>query len=146
MCTKAELASQTCHPSGQGLLQIVRQGHLPARVGRLLKDLKQSTRQRFISIEFDYPPEDIEAEVVRHESDISKDESQALAKLGAKIRNLKDHGLPEGASTRLLIYAGRLMKQGIPPRLACKSAIVWTVTDDFGVQRSVEEVVSSIFP
>jgi len=110
-----------------------------------LKDLKQSTRQRFISIEFDYPPQDIEAEVVRHESGVSKAQSLALAKLAGKIRNLRDHGLQEGASTRLLIYAGRLIKQGIAPRLACKSAIVWTLTDDHEVQKSVEEVVSSIF-
>jgi nitric oxide reductase NorQ protein len=110
-----------------------------------LKDLKQSTRQRFISIEFDYPPQDIEAEVVRHESGVSKAQSLALAKLAEKIRNLRDHGLQEGASTRLLIYAGRLIKQGIAPRLACKSAIVWTLTDDREVQKSVEEVVSSIF-
>lgn len=111
-----------------------------------LKDLKQSTRQRFISIEFDYPPPEIEAEVIRHESGASESESMALAKLGEKVRNLKDHGLQEGASTRLLIYTGRLIKQGIPPRLAAQSAIVWTVTDDPHVQRSIEEVVSSIFP
>ena len=85
------------------------------------------------------------AEVVRHESGVSKAQSLALAKLAGKIRNLRDHGLQEGASTRLLIYAGRLIKQGIAPRLACKSAIVWTLTDDHEVQKSVEEVVSSIF-
>ena len=85
-----------------------------------LKDLKHSTRQRFVSIEFDYPPRDIEAEIVQHEAGIDKDTADQLAKLGEKIRNLKEHGLGEGASTRLLIYAGKLMAQGIPARRACQ--------------------------
>ena len=71
-----------------------------------LKDLKHSTRQRFISIEFNYPPEEIEAEIVARESGCNQEQAQALAKLGTKIRNLQEHGLQEGASTRLLIYAG----------------------------------------
>jgi len=110
-----------------------------------LKDLKHSTRQRFISIEFYYPPEDVEAEIVARESGCSKKQSEALAKLGVKIRNLKEHGLQEGASTRLLIYAGRLMTEGIGERRACQVAIVWTLSDELELQRSLEEVVSSIF-
>jgi len=110
-----------------------------------LKDLKHSTRQRFISIEFDYPPNDIEAEIVRHESGVDADVANQLAKLGSKVRNLKEHGLGEGASTRLLIYAGQLINQGIPPRRACQVAINWAVTDDQTVQRSIEELTTSIF-
>ena len=110
-----------------------------------LKDLKHSTRQRFISIEFDYPPNDIEAEIVRHESGVDADVANQLAKLGEKVRNLKEHGLGEGASTRLLIYAGQLINQGIPPRRACQVAINWAVTDDHTVQRSIEELTTSIF-
>ena len=110
-----------------------------------LKDLKHSTRQRFISIEFDYPPNDIEAEIVRHESGVDADVANQLAKLGSKVRNLKEHGLGEGASTRLLIYAGQLINQGIPPRRACQVAINWAVTDDHTVQRSIEELTTSIF-
>jgi nitric oxide reductase NorQ protein len=110
-----------------------------------LKDLKHSTRQRFISIEFDYPPVDIEAEIVAKESGCSDEHAHALARLGEKIRNLREHGLAEGASTRLLIYAGRLMQQGIPARRACQVAIVWTLTDEQELQRSIEEVVYSIF-
>ncbi len=110
-----------------------------------LKDLKHSTRQRFISIEFDYPPIDIEAEIVAKESGCDEDRAHALARLGDKIRNLREHGLAEGASTRLLIYAGRLMRQGIPDRRACQVAIVWTLTDEAELQRSIEEVVYSIF-
>jgi len=110
-----------------------------------LKDLKHSTRQRFISIEFDYPPVDVEAEIVAKESGCDEDQAHALARLGEKIRNLREHGLAEGASTRLLIYAGRLMQQGIPARRACQVAIVWTLTDEQELQRSIEEVVYSIF-
>ena len=110
-----------------------------------LKDLKHSTRQRFISIEFYYPPADIETEIIQRESGCSKEHADALAKLGEKIRNLEDHGLQEGASTRLLIYAARLMAEGITPRRAAQVAIVWTLTDDKELQRSLEEVTSSIF-
>lgn len=111
-----------------------------------LKDLKQSTRQRFISLEFDYPPREIEASVVSHEGSVSHDVAMDLAKLGEKVRHLKEHGLQEGASTRLLIYAARLIAGGISPRRACDAAIVWALTDDQEVQRSIQEVVSTIFP
>ena len=110
-----------------------------------LKDLKHSTRQRFISIEFDYPPADVECEIIARESGCSAEVSVSLAKLGEKIRNLQEHGLQEGASTRLLIYAGRLIAEGINIRRACQVAIVWTLTDEPELQRSIEEVVSSIF-
>ena len=110
-----------------------------------LKDLKHSTRQRFISIEFDYPPVDVEAEIVAKESGCNDAQAHSLARLGEKIRNLREHGLAEGASTRLLIYAGRLMTQGIPARRACQVAIVWTLSDEQELQRSIEEVVNSIF-
>ncbi len=110
-----------------------------------LKDLKHSTRQRFVSIEFDYPPRDIEAEIVQHESGCTADDAMQLAMLGEKVRNLREHGLGEGASTRLLIYAGKLISQGIPPRRACQVAVNWAVTDDHAVQRSIEEIISSIF-
>ncbi len=110
-----------------------------------LKDLKPSTRQRFIYIEFFFPPRDIEAEIVERESGCSAEVAMSLARLGEKIRNLQEHGLQETASTRLLIYAGRLMTEGISTRRACQVAIVWTLTDELELQRSIEEVVSSIF-
>ena len=110
-----------------------------------LKDLKPSTRQRFISIEFFFPPRDIEAEIVERESGCTAEVAMSLARLGEKIRNLQEHGLQESASTRLLIYAGRLISEGIEPRRACQVGIVWTLTDEAELQRSIEEVVSSIF-
>ena len=110
-----------------------------------LKDLKQSTRQRFIAIEFGYPSREVEAEIVAHEGGVDADTALQLAKMAEKVRNLREHGLTEGASTRLLIYAGKLMQGGIAPRRACQVAVAWALTDDYDVQRSIEEVISSIF-
>jgi nitric oxide reductase NorQ protein len=110
-----------------------------------LKDLKHSTRQRFIALDFTYPPREQEAEIITHESGVDPAMATELAKLGEKVRNLREHGLGEGVSTRLLIYAGRLIAKGISPRRACQVAVVWGLTDDAEVQRSIEEVVSSIF-
>ena len=110
-----------------------------------LKDLKHSTRQRFVAIEFNSPPRDIEAAIVEHEADVDASTAMQLARLGEKVRNLREHGLEEGASTRLLIYAGKMITQGIKPRRACQVAVNWAVTDDSSVQRSIEEVIRSIF-
>lgn len=110
-----------------------------------LKDLKHSTRQRFVSIEFSPPPKDIEANIIEHESGVDTDTAMQIAKLGEKIRNLREHGLEEGASTRLLIYAGKLITQGIHPRRACQVAVNWAVTDDPSIQQSIEEIISAIF-
>jgi nitric oxide reductase NorQ protein len=110
-----------------------------------LKDLKHSTRQRFMAIEFVYPPRELEAKIVEQEAGVTPAVAMDLAKLGEKVRHLKEHGLAEGASTRLLIYAGRLISEGIPARRACQVGVVWALTDERDVQRSIEEVVSSIF-
>lgn len=110
-----------------------------------LKDLKHSTRQRFIAMEFGYPNREQETQIVAREAGISEEVAGELAKLGEKVRNLKEHGLAEGVSTRLLIYAGKLIAKGVSPRDACRSAVVWSLTDDPELQRSIEEVVSSIF-
>ncbi len=110
-----------------------------------LKDLKHSTRQRFIAIEFGYPDRDQEAEIIQRESGVASEIAVELAKLAEKVRNLKEHGLSEGVSTRLLVYAGKLIAQGIAPQRACQVGVVWALTDDLEVQRSIEEVVTSIF-
>jgi nitric oxide reductase NorQ protein len=110
-----------------------------------LKDLKHSTRQRFISLEFTHPRKELEAKIIAHESGVSAEIADDLAKLGEKVRNLREHGLSEGVSTRLLVYTGKLIQKGIPARRACQVGVVWALTDDTEVQRSIEEVVSSIF-
>jgi nitric oxide reductase NorQ protein len=110
-----------------------------------LKDLKHSTRQRFMALEFSPPPAELEAKIIEHESGASTEMSLALAKLGEKVRNLKDHGLQEGVGTRLLIYAGKLINNGIAPRRAAQVSVTWALTDDVQLQRSIDEVVHSIF-
>ena len=111
----------------------------------ITKDLKQSTRQRFVSIEFDYPPEDIEAKIIEKESGCSTKVALSLALLAIKVRNLREYGLSEGVSTRLLIYAGSLITKGVKPIEACISTIVWSLTDERELQDSIEELVRSIF-
>jgi nitric oxide reductase NorQ protein len=112
----------------------------------VLKDLKHSTRQRFIALEFQFPEPEREAKIIAHESGVEEEIARQLAKIGHKVRNLREHGLKEGASTRVLIYAGRLIKEGITPRRACHVAITWGVTDDPHVQQALDEVVAAIFP
>jgi nitric oxide reductase NorQ protein len=112
----------------------------------VIKDLKHSTRQRFVAIEFDYPPREPEAEIIAHESGVDQGMALELARIGEKVRNLRDHGLEEGVSTRLLIYAGQLITQGIPPQRACQLTITKAITDDFEAQRAVDEIISTILP
>jgi nitric oxide reductase NorQ protein len=111
----------------------------------VLKDLKHSTRQRFITIDFDYPPRDKEAQVIAHESGAAMDVALELAKLGEKVRHLKASGLEEGVSTRLLIYAGQLMERGVPPRRACEVAVSRSLTDDAESRRAIGELAQAIF-
>lgn len=110
-----------------------------------IKDLKHSTRQRFVAIDFDHPPQPLEQQIIEHESGVDSERASSLALLGHKIRHLDDQQLLEGPSTRLLIYAGHLIVQGISPRRACDVAIVKAMTDDELLQRGVTEVVEAIF-
>ena len=111
----------------------------------VLKDLKQSTKQRFMAIEFTYPPAAIEVQVIEKEAGVNRETAQKLVKLGEKVRNLRNHGLEEGVSTRLLIYAGQLIGKGIPPARACEAAVARPITDDPDMQRSIAELVKAIF-
>jgi len=112
----------------------------------ILKDLKHSTRQRFVTIEFTYPPRDKEAQVIAHESGLGLDVALDLARLGEKVRYLKASGLEEGVSTRLLIYAGQLIHRGVAARRACSVAVSRSLTDDVDSQRAIDEVINAIFP
>lgn len=112
----------------------------------VLKDLKPSTRQRFIAIDFDYPDREREAQIIAHESGVDAVSARELSLLGEKVRQLKHHGFDEGVSTRLLIYAGQLIESGVSPRRACDVAICRAVSDDEDVQRAIEEIASTIFP
>jgi nitric oxide reductase NorQ protein len=111
----------------------------------VLKDLKQSTRQRFVSIPFQYPEPEKEAEIVAREAGIDKETSRQLVRLADRIRNIREHGLTEGASTRLLIYAGHLMQQGISAAEACRSAVCLPLTDDLRLQETLADLIGDIF-
>jgi nitric oxide reductase NorQ protein len=106
------------------------------------KEMKPSTRQRFATIEFDYPEKGVEAKVIQHESGVSAELASALVEIGVRVRELKQRGLDEGVSTRLLVYAGKLMAQGIDARSACEVAFVKNLTDDVQLQGAVRSLVS----
>ncbi|HET9122965.1 MAG TPA: CbbQ/NirQ/NorQ C-terminal domain-containing protein, partial [Acidiferrobacteraceae bacterium] len=111
----------------------------------VLKDLKQSTRQRFVALEFDYPPPDLERRIVMHESGLDEELAGRLVKFAATTRNLKGSGLEEGASTRLLVHAGKLIRSGITPHEACRSAVARALTDDPEMLAAVNELGASLF-
>jgi len=111
----------------------------------LLKDLKQSTRQRFIAIEFGYPGSALEARIVARESGVDSATAASLVQLAHMTRNLKGNGLDEGASTRLLVHAGKLMQRGVAPRGACSAAVAEALTDEPEMLRAVNELVSAVF-
>ena len=112
----------------------------------ILKDLKPSTRQRFVSLQFDYPTEEREAEIIRVESGIDEKNARTLAKVGVHIRNLREHGFEEGVSTRLLVYTGSLIREGIPPRRAANAALVHALSDDAEVQQAISDIVDVVWP
>jgi nitric oxide reductase NorQ protein len=111
----------------------------------VLKDLKHSTKQRFVAIEFDYPPPDLEETILKSESGIDSDVAARLVKVAEKVRNLRTHGLEEGVSTRLLVYAGQLIQGGVEPVSACEASICRPITDDVEMQRSIVEIIGTQF-
>ena len=111
----------------------------------VLKDLKQSTRQRFVALEFDYPSTDLERRIVATESGVSESIADSLVRFAQMTRNLKGSGLEEGASTRLLVHAGKLIADGVSPVTACRSAVAQAVTDDADMLKAIQELSSSIF-
>ena len=112
----------------------------------VLKDLKPSTRQRFVSLEFNYPDVEAEASIIAHETGIEGADAERLAVIGERVRNLRQHGFEEGVSTRLLIYTGELISNGIEPRRAAQAAIISAVSDDATVQEAVADIVDVILP
>lgn len=111
----------------------------------VLKDLKHSTKQRFVALDFDYPLPDAEETIVMQESGVDAETAGKLVKIAAKVRNLRTHGLEEGVSTRLLVYAGQLITGGVEPTVACEATICRPITDDLEMQRSILELVNTQF-
>ena len=110
-----------------------------------LKDLKQSTKQRFIAMDFNYPGADLEKQILVREAGVDSGLAGKLIELAQKIRNLKNRGLEEGVSTRLLIYAGQLICKGIDVMDAIDAAMIKPITDDEAMQTSLKEIAVSIF-
>jgi nitric oxide reductase NorQ protein len=111
----------------------------------LMKDLKQSTKQRFTAFEFDYPESDIESSILQKETGIVAELADKLVKIAQTARNLKGHGLDEGISTRLLTYAATLMEKGIEPKAACRMALVRPITDDADIRDTLDHAISAVF-
>jgi nitric oxide reductase NorQ protein len=110
-----------------------------------LKDLKPSTKQRFLSLAFDYPAREVEVEIICGETGIEESTAKRLAALGSKLRALDTIALAEAPSTRLLIHAARLIQAGFPPRAACHEAIVEALTDDRVIAEGLRDVVALAF-
>ncbi len=111
----------------------------------VLKEIKPSTRQRFVALDFDYPEAAVEAGIVAKESGVDTDTAQRLVKLGELTRNLKGAGLDEGASTRLLIHAAQLMSAGIDPQKACTAAVARALSDDADMMVTLDDLVRAVF-
>ena len=111
----------------------------------LMKDLKQSTKQRFAGLEFDYPAEALEASILCKEAGIDAELAARLVSIGQAARNLKGHGLDEGISTRLLVYAATLIKGGIDPVEACRMALVHPITDDADIRETLNHAIDATF-
>ncbi len=112
----------------------------------LLKDLKISTRQRFVAIDFGYPQLPLETQIISREAGVDESIARNLALLGERARNLEETGVESCPSTRLLIYAARLIGQGVEPRRACETAVVSAVSDDPVVQEAMRHLVAAVFP
>jgi nitric oxide reductase NorQ protein len=111
----------------------------------LMKDLKQSTKQRFAAFEFDYPTAAVETGIVATETGIDLELAAKLVQIGETARNLKGHGLDEGISTRLLTYAATLIKGGVDAKAACRMALVRPITDDADIRDTLDHAIDAVF-
>jgi len=111
----------------------------------LMKDLKQSTKQRFTAFDFDYPEAELETVILAKETGLDKGIAAKLVKIGQTARNLKGHGLDEGISTRLLVYAATLIKNGVAARDACRMALVRPITDDADIRETLDHAIDATF-
>ncbi|MEP7381915.1 MAG: CbbQ/NirQ/NorQ C-terminal domain-containing protein, partial [Gemmatimonadota bacterium] len=109
----------------------------------ILKELKPSTRQRFVSLEFTFPPPELERRVVGHEGGVDDATAAALVQLAVRVRRLRDRGLPEVPSTRLLVATARLISSGIPPARACEVALMGPLTDDPDLLAAIRDLITA---
>ena len=113
---------------------------------RMLKDLKPSTRQRFVALDFDFPSLEQEVAIVAHESGLERGLAHGIVTLGQRLRGLRDRGLAESPSTRLLIAAARLAANGVPIREACYSGLVAPLSDEAALIGAMRDLVDLTFP
>jgi nitric oxide reductase NorQ protein len=111
-----------------------------------VKDLKESTKQRFLAIDFSYPPPAVEAAIVAREAGTNIELAGTLVAIAERSRNLQGHGLDEGASTRMLIHAGRLTRAGLPLEAAVRSSIVLPITDDHDIREALSAAIQACIP
>ena len=111
-----------------------------------VKDLKESTKQRFLAIDFSYPPPAVEAAIVAREAGTDVDLAGTLVAIAERSRNLQGHGLDEGASTRMLIHAGRLVRAGLPLEAAVRSSIVLPITDNHDIREALSAAIEACIP
>jgi nitric oxide reductase NorQ protein len=111
----------------------------------LMKDLKQSTKQRFAGFDFDYPDAALETTILAKETGLDEATAAKLVKIGGVARSLKGHGLDEGISTRLLVYAATLIKDSVEPRDACRMALVRPITDDADIRETLDHAIDATF-
>jgi nitric oxide reductase NorQ protein len=111
----------------------------------LMKDLKQSTKQRFTGFDFDYPESELETGIVARETGLEREPTAKLIQIAHAARKLKGHGLDEGISTRLLVYAATLIKRGVAPVDACRMALVRPITDDADIRATLDHAIDAVF-
>ena len=111
----------------------------------LMKELKQSTKKRFVAFDFDYASESLETNILAKETGLDTDTAGKLVKIGITARNLKGHGLDEGISTRLLVYAASLIKDGVDAKDACRMALVRPITDDADIRSTLDHAIDAVF-
>jgi nitric oxide reductase NorQ protein len=110
----------------------------------ILKDLKPSTRQRFVALDLTFPPSALETRIVAHESGVEAGVAGELVSLAGRLRQLRDRGLPEVPSTRLLVLAARLIACGVPAREACRTAMAAPLTDDPELVAAIHDVIDAV--
>ncbi|HML81600.1 MAG TPA: CbbQ/NirQ/NorQ/GpvN family protein [Thiomonas arsenitoxydans] len=111
----------------------------------LMRDLKQSTKQRFTAFDFDYPEAGLETAILCKESGLDAETAAKLVKIGHAARNLKGHGLDEGISTRLMVYAAQLIRDGVDAGDACRMALVRPITDDADIRQTLDHAIDVTF-
>ena len=111
----------------------------------LMKDRKESTKQRFGALNFDHPDAETETRIITKEAGLDAETAGKLVQIAHRARNLKGHGLDEGISTRLLVYAGGMIAEGVDPVAACRMSLVTPLTDDPDMRETLEAAVQTFF-